>query len=83
MVADAPGLNWEKAAPINFLQQVGWSKHGFDQNCGKIVREPLGCGKTISIAILAQFYLAALGVAVTVLAGWNGSSDRSLETLDT
>lgn len=102
-----------KTHRVNFLQQAGWTKPGFDEVLGKItegmravgkplnqeqqkilsnapfsragfklIRGPPGCGKTTLIAMLAQLYLGAPGLGVMVLAGSNGSTDRSYETLD-
>jgi len=74
MSAAGKPLNQEQ---MNILSNAPFSQAGF-----KLIRGPPGCGKTTLIAMLAQLYLGAPGVAVMVLAGSNGSTDRSFESLD-
>jgi AAA domain len=74
MFAAGKPLNQEQ---MSILSGAPYSRAGF-----KLIRGPPGCGKTTLIAMLAQLYLGAPGVAVMVLAGSNGSTDRSFESLD-
>jgi energy-coupling factor transporter ATP-binding protein EcfA2 len=74
MSAAGKPLNQEQ---LSILSNAPYSRAGF-----KLIRGPPGCGKTTLIAMLAQLYLGAPGVAVIVLAGSNGSTDRSFESLD-
>lgn len=48
----------------------------------KLIMGPPGTGKTTLISMLAELYLGAPGVAVLVLAGSNGRTDRSFESLE-
>lgn len=74
MRAAGKALNQEQT---HILAEAPFSRAGF-----KLIRGPPGCGKTTLIATLAQLYLGAPGVAIMVLAGSNGSTDRSFESLD-
>jgi AAA domain len=67
--------------PLNQEQNDILSNAPFSTAGFKLIMGPPGCGKTTLIAMLADLYLRAPDVAVLVLAGSNGSTDRSFETL--